>query len=43
MVKNLITKNLGGTVYTDEIGLNVTARDIVMPCGNTTIWTNDEN
>ena len=43
MVKNLIAKNLGGTVYTDEIGLNVTARDIVMPCGNTTIWTNDEN
>lgn len=43
MVKNLVAKNLGGKIYTDEIGLKVTARDIIMPCGNTTIWTNDEN
>ena len=38
MVKNCVAKNLGGKVYTDEIGLKVTAKDIVLPCGNTTIW-----
>ncbi len=43
MVKNLVAKNLGGRVYTDEIGIKVSARDIVMPCGNSTIWDNDEN
>ncbi len=25
-------------LFTDEIGLNVTARDISLPCGSTTIW-----
>ena len=30
-----------GSVYTDEIGLKVTKRDIVLPCGNTTIWKKD--
>ncbi len=38
MVKNCVAKNLCGKVYTDEIGLKVTAKDIVLPCGNTTIW-----
>ncbi len=43
MVKNLIAKNQNGKIFTEEIGLKVTARDIVMPCGNSTIWTNDED
>ncbi len=39
MVKTLIAPNNRGTVFTDEIGLKITDRDIVLPCGNTTIWT----
>ena len=39
MVKNYVVKGFGGNVFTDEIGLKVTNRDIVLPCGNTTIWT----
>ncbi len=39
MVKTYVTKNLKGEVYTDEIGLPITAKGISMPCGNTTIWT----
>lgn len=35
MVKRNMPK---GEVYTDEIGLKVTNRDIVLPCGNTTVW-----
>ena len=38
MVRNCVAKKLGGKVYTDEIGLNVTVKDIVLPSGNTTIW-----
>ena len=37
MVKQYIAP-AGGEVSTDEIGLRVTNRDIVLPCGNTTIW-----
>lgn len=37
MVKKYIAPT-GGIVSTDEIGLPVTNRDIVLPCGNTTIW-----
>lgn len=32
-----------GSVETDEIGLPVSARGIVMPCGNTTVWKNEEH
>lgn len=32
-----------GLVETDEIGLNVTNKDIVLPCGCTTIWKSREN
>lgn len=39
MVKKYIAPNGGGNITTDEIGLNVTKKDIVLPCGNTTIWT----
>ena len=38
MVKQNIAKNLSGEVYTDEIGLKITNRDMVLPCGSTTIW-----
>ncbi len=40
LVKEYIRKGRGGEVSTDEIGLSVTDKDIVLPCGNTTIWMN---
>lgn len=39
LVKEYIPPCKSRRVFTDEIGLNVTERDIVLPCGNTTIWT----
>lgn len=39
MVKTCVAPNFGQQVFTDEIGLKVTKRDIILPCGNTTIWT----
>ncbi len=39
MVKQYVAPKGRGTVYTDEIGLKVTNRDIVLPCGATTVWT----
>ena len=39
MVKQYVVKDRKGEVYTDEIGLPITAKGISMPCGNTTIWT----
>lgn len=39
MVKNILFKNKGGKVFTDEIGLKVTKKDVILPCGNTTVWT----
>lgn len=38
MVKQYVIKERAGEVVTDEIGLPVTNRDIVLPCGNTTFW-----
>ena len=38
MVKSCIAPKDSGTVFTEEIGIKVTARDVVLPCGNTTIW-----
>ena len=40
MLKKSIKKGFNAEVYTDEIGLRVTKRDIVLPCGNTTFWIN---
>ena len=40
MLKKSIKKGFNAEVYTDEIGLRVTNRDIVLPCGNTTFWIN---
>lgn len=38
MTECYITNRFGGSVTTDEIGLKVRERDLIMPCGNTTIW-----
>ena len=38
MVKQYVVKDREGSVYTDEIGLPITAKGISMPCGNTTVW-----
>ena len=43
MVKTLVAPDGRGKVFTDEIGLKTSSRQIVMPCGNTTIWTDDED
>ena len=41
MVKTCVIRNGRGRISTDEIGLKVTKKDIVLPCGNTTIWINE--
>lgn len=38
MVKSCIAPKGIGTVFTEEIGIKVTKRDVILPCGNTTIW-----
>ena len=38
MVKEYVVKDRKGEVYTDEIGLPITAKGFGMPCGNTTVW-----
>lgn len=38
MVKNCIAPKNLGTIFTEEIGINVTKRNVILPCGNTTIW-----
>ncbi len=39
MVKNIVTGKRKGDVVTEEIGLKITDRDMILPCGNTTVWT----
>lgn len=39
MVKSCIAPKNVGTVFTEEIGIRVTKRNVILPCGNTTIWT----
>lgn len=39
MVKKYVVPHFNGKTFTDEIGLAVTEKNIVLPCGNTTIWT----
>ena len=41
MVREYAVKDKKGKVYTDEIGLNITAKGFSLPCGNTTIWIRD--
>ena len=38
MTEQIFSKNREGYVTTDEIGLKVTNKEIVLPCGSTTIW-----
>lgn len=40
MVKTLVVGNRNNEVTTDEIGLKITDIDMVLPCGNTTLWQN---
>lgn len=41
LVKTAVAKSHPEHTVTDEIGLSVSNRDFVLPCGNTTIWTRD--
>ena len=41
MVELEVGKSRKGTVLADEIGLPVTDRKMVLPCGNTTVWLAD--
>ncbi len=38
MVKRYFNVSENDTLYTDEIGLKVTEKDMVLPCGATTVW-----
>lgn len=40
MVKNIVIGKRKGEVITTEIGLKITDRDLALPCGCTTVWTN---
>ncbi|MBR7070740.1 MAG: class I SAM-dependent methyltransferase [Clostridia bacterium] len=42
MVEQYVVGRRGGSVTTDEIGLPVTAKNIVLPAGNTTVWQKEE-
>ena len=38
MVQMTFPKKENSSVFTEEIGLKVTNKNIVLPCGNTTVW-----
>lgn len=40
IVSKIIANGRGEDVVTDEIGLKITDKNTVLPCGNTTIWIN---
>ena len=40
ILDDIITKEKGGKVQADEIGLPVTSNGQVLPCGSSAIWTN---
>lgn len=42
MVRELLQPQYGGSVNSDEIGLPVQASGGVLPCGATSLWTNEE-
>ena len=42
MTENIFGKGRNGEVSTGEIGLRVTNKNIVLPCGSTTIWKTKE-
>ncbi|MGN0521631.1 MAG: class I SAM-dependent methyltransferase [Eubacterium sp.] len=39
ILDDIITKEKGGTVQADEIGLLVSSKNQVLPCGSSAIWT----
>ncbi len=39
ILDDIITKEKGGTVQADEIGLFVSSKNQVLPCGSSAIWT----
>lgn len=39
MVKNITIKDRIGEVTTEEIGLNITDKNLALPCGCTTVWS----
>ena len=41
-VKTRVAKCNPENTFTEEIGLKVTNRDFVLPCGNTTVWTKEK-
>ena len=42
MVQMTFPNSNGEKVFTEEIGLKVTNKNIVLPCGNTTVWTGSD-
>lgn len=38
MVKSCVVPKNRGSVFTEEIGIKVSRKNIILPCGNTTIW-----
>ena len=38
MVQMTFPKKENSLVFTEEIGLKVSNKNIVLPCGNTTVW-----
>ena len=42
MLASVIAKGRGGSVTCDEIGLPVTESGLVLPCGNTAAWLNED-
>lgn len=42
MMKQFFPIKENDTIFTEEIGLKVTERDISLPCGSTTIWISNE-
>lgn len=42
MVQMTFPKSKTSKVFTEEIGLKVTNKNIVLPCGNTTVWTGSD-
>lgn len=42
MVETTFPKTETSCVFTEEIGLKVTNRNVILPCGNTTVWTGSD-
>lgn len=42
MVDMTFPKTKASKVFTEEIGLKVTNKNIILPCGNTTVWTGSD-